>query len=298
MARARLCCVLLLVLAPAVLAAEHPAVVTPLFAWGNQPSLLDESASREVFPSLEATLSNILADAYGAAESAASRLVNINKAQADRPDVVLVVVGSQLRTSDVRQNHRTGHLKALQQLLDEASSAAVVPHVLHELQDLGMDQPADLVEQLSKATTAAKVVKCHGMSGLTEALEQDLSAPTVLLMHTQLEEGVGGTPAGLQTELHQVQAAHKAVAGLGKKQLTLYGVVPEAATLVQQRRLLANVQADVGTCGQLCQTQVKWLEGIMALGILTFASVSGLMCMYLLDTPTKFQLPKERERAQ
>jgi hypothetical protein len=39
----------------------------------------------------------------------------------------------QLRTSDVRQNHRTGHLKALQQLLDEASSAAVVPHVLHEV---------------------------------------------------------------------------------------------------------------------------------------------------------------------
>lgn len=99
----------------------------------------------------------------------------------------------------------------------------------------------------------AQVVKCHGMSGLTEALEQDLSSPTVLLMHTQLEEGVGGTPAGLQAELQQVQAAHQAVAGLNKKQLTLYGVVPEAATLVQQRRLLANVQADVGTCGQLCQ---------------------------------------------
>jgi hypothetical protein len=53
----------------------------------------------QVFPSLGATLSNILADAYGAAESAASRLVNINKAQADRPDVVLVVVGSQVTNS-------------------------------------------------------------------------------------------------------------------------------------------------------------------------------------------------------
>jgi hypothetical protein len=122
-----------------------------------------------------------------------------------------------------------------------------------------------------------QVVKCHGMSGLTEALEQDLSAPTVLLMHTQLDEGVGGTPAGLQTELQQVQAAHKAVAGLGKKQLTLYGVVPEAATLVQQRRLLANVQADVGTCGQLCQVST-W--GSTAVGYTRLACVGQVAAVH------------------
>jgi hypothetical protein len=158
----------------------------------------------QVFPSLGATLSNILADAYGAAESAASRLVNINKAQAERPDVVLVVVGSQvtyplaadactchaatcspdapappaslplvqLRTSDVRQNHRTGHLKALQQLLDEASSAAVVPHVLHEVRStppiskpLPCTVPLTGAWQASSNTTACDMFICqHGGS--------------------------------------------------------------------------------------------------------------------------------------
>jgi hypothetical protein len=41
------------------------------------------------------------------------------------------------------------------------------------------------------------------------------------------------------------------------------------------------------------QTQVKWLEGILAAFILCAAAVAGMSCLYLLDTPTRFEKAKE-----
>jgi hypothetical protein len=250
-----------------------------------------------VFPDLRTTISNILADAFDAADTAASNLFNKEQAQSSPPEVVLVVLGSQMRTSDVRQHKRTGSLVELQQVLDEAASAVVMPHVLHELQDLDITEAPNLSEQLSQASKSAQVRECHGISELPSLLQADTSGPSVLLLRTEADaEQPPGSRGALQAELSQVRAVHEAVKASGKKHLTLYGVQPEATLDAAYRRRLQGVSADVGTCGQLCMTQVKWLEGIMALAIITVAAASGLMCIYMLDTPTKFQLPKERER--
>jgi hypothetical protein len=43
---------------------------------------------------------------------------------------------------------------------------------------------------------------------------------------------------------------------------------------------------------------VRWLEGIIALGLISLASLSGLMCMYVLNTPTRFKSAKEAGRSE
>ena len=70
--------------------------------------------------------------------------------------------------------------------------------------------------------------------------------------------------------------------------------------LQSARRTLQAVAAasGYGACDALCQTQVQWLQGIFAAAILVVAALSGMSCLYLLDTPTRFQAPKDAARAE
>lgn len=64
---------------------------------------------------------------------------------------------------------------------------------------------------------------------------------------------LSGSPEAVAAELRQVQDAHNQAAQLGKRLVTIYAAVPDDASMAPARRRLQGVQADVGTCGQLCQ---------------------------------------------
>lgn len=95
--------------------------------------------------------------------------------------------------------------------------------------------------------------------------------------------GLAGTPEAVAAELQQVQEAHNTVAQMGKRQLTIYAAVPEAAEVAQARRRLQGVQADVGTCGQLCQVRCLYngclgsssKRPVRATGLLTWMTGPG-----------------------
>jgi hypothetical protein len=105
----------------------------------------------------------------------------------------------------------------------------------------------------------AQVVGCSegDVSSLHEALQAKQQGTHLVVLCTETPKpNQAGTPEAVAAELQQVQEAHDTVAQTGKRQLTIYAAVPEAAEVAQARRRLQGVQADVGTCGQLCQVRL------------------------------------------
>lgn len=98
---------------------------------------------------------------------------------------------------------------------------------------------------------------------LSAQLQSLGSSPAVVLLCTRIDSSITGSAAGLAAELQQLCEAHSAVAALNKRQITLYAPRPDAADILQQRRLLQAANTDVGTCGQLCQVSggtLSWLR--------------------------------------
>lgn len=104
--------------------------------------------------------------------------------------------------------------------------------------------------------TALQVVGCLAGSGssLEEVLAEQTQSPRMVVLCTQPPSpSASGSPQAVALELQQVQEAHDRLAQLGKRHVTIYAAVPDGAGAVPTHRQLQGVQADVGTCGQLCQ---------------------------------------------
>eukprot|EP00879_Flechtneria_rotunda_P023177 GHRR01024503.1.p1 GENE.GHRR01024503.1~~GHRR01024503.1.p1 ORF type:complete len:288 (+),score=78.80 GHRR01024503.1:137-1000(+) len=261
-----------------VLASSHPtAITTPLIAWGNERYLTADQGSTvsyKVHNGLYENLGRMINSAVGRSTGETHEWLNTQMLQQHAPEVVLVVLGSQLKSSDFHGKAKQGLLWPLKLAVDAAKSSVAAPYMLQEA--LTRDSQQLLVQQLA-ITTQAQVIGCGGhleSAVLSATLQQLGEEPTVLMVCTSIAAESTGTPEGLAVELQQLQDAHAAVAALGKRQITVYAVQPHAAS-TQQRRVLQASNADVGICGPLCQTQVKWLEGILAAFILVFAALAG-----------------------
>lgn len=101
----------------------------------------------------------------------------------------------------------------------------------------------------------AQVVGCSEQSyrSLDEAVQELGGGPAVVILCTQVDSSVAGSPAGIEEELQQLLQAHNAVAGRSKRQITMYASRPNSPHTLQQRRLMQAADGDVGVCGQLCQ---------------------------------------------
>ncbi|WIA08963.1 hypothetical protein OEZ85_008378 [Tetradesmus obliquus] len=281
-------------------ASAVPAITAPLFSWANEKYLSAAGqASRtsyQVYGDFSSTLKGLITSAVSHGSEIPSQLdwLDMQAVQQQGPEVVLVVLGNQLKTSHLRSKAAQSMLAPLQRLMDKAESSISVPYVMHDV-SAALGNREKGVQELTAGLDKTIVVGCEG--GSEQSIESALQAvgeePHVIITCTQVQEGSAGTPQAVAAELQQLQEAHDAVAALNKRQLTVYAVQPDASALVQQRRRLQSSNADVGVCGQLCQTQVKWLEGILAAFILTLAAFSGMCCLYMLDTPTRFEKPKE-----
>lgn len=111
--------------------------------------------------------------------------------------------------------------------------------------------------------STSQVVGCAADSSdsLDSALKAQQQGPhMVVLCTTPPSLTAAGTPEAVAAELQQLQQAHDKVAQLGKRQLTVYAAVPEASAGVPVQRQLRSLQADVGTCGQLCQVRTSLLR--------------------------------------
>jgi hypothetical protein len=119
-----------------------------------------------------------------------------------------------------------------------------------------------LLHTVSLATTQVVGCAADSSDSLDLAIKaQQQGAHLVILCTTPPSPAAAGTPDAVAAELQQLQQAHDKVAQLGMRQLTVYAAVPEASAGMPMQRQLRSVQADVGTCGQLCQVSGSLLLG-------------------------------------
>ncbi|KAI8470636.1 MAG: hypothetical protein J3K34DRAFT_419821 [Monoraphidium minutum] len=298
-------CLVLVLAVAACLVRADTAVSTPLMAWSSEGLFSTEagSAALEAVSDLKAFLGDLIEGVVrpaGAEAPAAPLLDAAALAEGSAPEVVLVLLGSELRTSDLRRKRAA----PLQALVDAARSSLAVPYVLHpfERPALSAGELRDALEaRLPHKLETAGCGEGRGLHELPELLPAG-AGPRVVLGCTA---GGGGGSDGVAGELEQVRAAHDAVAALGRRLVTLYAVAPGAAALelagggggAEQRRRLAAVGVGPYTvCDAVCRTQVKWLEGMLALLLVIVAALSGMCCLGVLDTPTRFESPKDSQR--
>ncbi|KAG2437275.1 hypothetical protein HXX76_005934 [Chlamydomonas incerta] len=224
-----------------------------------------------------------------------------HKLQGVESSTVVVFVGNQLDAADMRS--RTEAIDALSGLINAAPASLVMPYTVSK----GASIRESVCGKLDTAGVQHEVVACKARS---EDLKADVAAALakgngakkhVVMVCSNVDAALEGTNAGLAAEVEQLQQVQAAVDGAGIDSVVVYSSqsAPRAADLAAQagkRRSLLATYTGFGpytSCGTLCQTQVRWLEAMLAVLFMALASCAGLLCLYVLDTPTRFESAKE-----
>jgi len=286
---------------------------------------------------------------FGGATSSSSSSTSSSSSSTSSSSSVIVVLGTQLRTGDLRSGAVMAPLNAL---VRRSGSAAVLPHVAHEaaaaaaeggcrakaaarLQAAAAGVSSHVfgcgasVDSAASASEAAAVLAAAGWTAgsrplLLIACTPDAGADgdggdgdgeraaakgddarAMAAAHDALAAALGEGAAhvgvlavrprkdgerrrcrGRSLQQHQQQRVDEVVAGAAE---VVGGGLGAAAAAAARPSLGANGQYD--TCDARCQSQVKWLQGIMAAGVMTTALVGGLTSLNALQGPSRFEKP-------
>lgn len=299
---------LLAALAPCLaysIAVSHPDTFSPLIAWSNSGVFSNGDASSVLYEVLgtEALAASLVHGASGSPDDLTSKLM---RPTSDHLNAVIIYAGSQVDASTFR---KVGSASKLQALLESADSSLVVPYskiggaVLQktlartlsnldassfQLQTVGCDETAD-TDNLGQQVAASL---------------QETSALQVVLVCPSADDD-----QSLESELQMLESIQEAVEASELKYIMLYASQVSAGGGHGRALLQAGTEAGSATltytgfgayteCGQLCQVQVRWLEGMLSVVFLALASLAGLTCLLVLNTPTRFEALKDSAAAQ
>jgi len=303
---------MMLALACASLLALTGALATevftsPLLLWSNQDGVVGRGSGAQV-------MYNVLSDAEGATTNAvlgllgqggySTDLVNLQTA-AHKGLSVVIFAGSQLSSSDLRQ----GKAVRLSDVLDSSASSLVLPFA----ESQSHNSASSLLKSLEDAGLTVKTVGCGHQAALdlTTEISSALasSGPSVVLVCPSVDRALSNTQAGLEQELEQLLMVQEVVDAAEVKHVSVYlslgttqgglhrrRALQQAAPTPSPSRVVKEPLKGFGpytTCGTLCQTQVRWLEALLAVLFMALAICSGLTCLNVLNTPTRFELPTD-----
>jgi hypothetical protein len=260
-------------------------------------------------------------------------------ADAKTTNNVIVVLGSHLRTADLRSGSVMAPLHAL---VRSAGSAAVLPHV-----DAGSSGSGGC-----RARAAARLAKEHpegrafvfGCGGKEDAAASpaeasavlaaagwtpEESASPVLLIACTTSEADAAADASAMAAAHDQLAA---ALSSSSARVSVLAVRPGGGQEANGGRRRLHVQDEVAgveevaaaagaggaggalsaggrpvarsssgggatqydTCDARCQSQVKWLQGMLAGGVMLVALAGGLTSLGALQGPSRFEKPHEQ----
>ncbi|EFJ44156.1 hypothetical protein VOLCADRAFT_106533 [Volvox carteri f. nagariensis] len=294
---------LFLLLLAAVVNAENLGISAPVMAWSNRAVFAKgKHVSYEVFPDVEQVATDLVLGVLGKAEASDFGVHGLSgeALSSEEPRTVVAFIGSQLDAADMRS--RSDAVRSLDDVLSGAVSSLALPYSISK----GDSIHETLCTKLDSAGIQHEVVGCSGPStdiklDVAAALAKGSNAKLhVVLVCSQIEDAQKGTNAGLSSEVEQLMAVQAAVKEANVNHVLVYATetMPTTDLLAngsKRRSLLAPLTGfgPYTTCGPLCQTQVRWLEGMLAVLFLALASCAGLVCLYVLDTPTRFEAPNK-----
>uniref|UniRef100_A0A7S0V4Y6 Protein BIG1 n=1 Tax=Polytomella parva TaxID=51329 RepID=A0A7S0V4Y6_9CHLO len=286
----------LLMLLPVALAASKSSMIgvsSPLIIWSSSDKNVKASrVSYEVLSDVEGVASDFVLSAIGKEKGDADMTPYLIGAD---DGVVAVFLGKELDTSDLRSSSAVTTLK---HILDDASSSIVFPYAASKgsIKD-------SLVNSLTASDVKFRMVNCEADASeknLKSAIKSALKQKPRVLLICPAVSAIPNSDEALESEMHQLTVTEKALHGVNH--MVMYSSAPEllsqvdiSISEVRRRSLLADFSGfgNYTTCGTLCQVQVRWLEALLAVLFMAIAACSGLFCLYILDTPTRFQVAKD-----
>lgn len=287
-------------------------IVTPMLLWSNKAIIGNGAglqSSYEAVPDAQAFASQLVLGALGQAAQAAdqvdlSHLLQLSKASTADAPAVFVYVGHQLDASDIRR--RSSGVAGLAGIVASAASSIMLPYAqMAHLDLLEKSVQRAVIEQLEQAGVAHKAIGC-GLpdTSLLSAMADVM--PDVAAQRMRVVVVCSSVPGDVQDdqslalELKEVEDIQALVARASVDYMFMLVSIPSGpstATPVMRditRGRTLTASSDVyTTCGPLCQTQVAWLQAMLFVLFGALASCSGLLCLYMLDTPTRFATPKD-----
>lgn len=260
---------------------------TPVVFWGGSDNVISSQMTVNYQVTDTVQLLKTLAPGQAAGKDAIPQLREAIKSASDK---LIVFVGNQLDTSSLRKASVKGSLTQLGEVFSDSKSAVLVPYAKFEGSSI-----VDSVGSIAKeAGLSYEVVGCEAEQDLAQATKSALSSGADVVVVCASKNGQEQSPAGVQAELIQLVSVKKAVAEQDARARFVYTAQPPHSTVVQRRSLLGYKGFGPYTaCGPLCQTQVRWLEGMLAVIVMALATCAGLTCLYVLDTPSRFEVQKE-----
>ncbi|GLI62409.1 hypothetical protein VaNZ11_005029 [Volvox africanus] len=295
----KLCAATLALCLLSVVLAEDGGLSAPILAWSNRALISEgEQVSYKVFPDVEQVTTDLVLGVLGQAQGSDFGVHGFPEESLsfDESRKVVVFIGSQLDVADMRS--RSDAISNLDGIISGAVSSLALPYTISK----GGSIIETVCTKLDSAGIKHEVVGCSAPSDIkADAVTALAEGNTVVIVCSHVEDAMKGTNAGLEAEVEQLKAIQAAVVEADVNHVLIYAIEakPETGLLAtgSKRRSLLQESAPTA-CGPLCQTQVRWLEGMLAVLFLALASCAGLVCLYVLDTPTRFESPNKDAASQ
>lgn len=311
------CSVVLLLLLPvalsSILSGPSDGAFTPLFAWSNKPYVIGPDGMKVltgmfVSPE-EQTVSLVKLAVLGRESTLGHGVLSVNDLKSERPAVVVVFAGKELLSSDLRKPAQTAAISGLKHLVEASQSSLTLSNVMSG----GESSSAfKMFHALKEDEVAVEEVNCgpEPVADFFSDLESSLSVlpgsqTRVVVVCPYEDKNSYRREDKLSSEIMQLQSVQKLLTDSGLPHVVVYASSVEADDTASARRrsMQENSASVVGfgpytTCGTRCQAQVRWLEALLAVLVLALASCAGMTCLYLIDTPTRFEQPKDETRRE
>jgi len=268
---------------------------TPLLAWSTTRQLLaqPQAASYEsagIVETLEHLSMGMLGKLAAEVSSPLAQAIQ-TKSASDPASLVVVMLGSQVDASVLRSAARKA--PQLNEMLSQAASSVILPFLTFQ----GQSFERSVATQLQQTGIDLQVVGC-GSAPIDIATEVASVLAETAVFKVLI---VCISQSSLEAEVAMVAKVQDAVQAAKRQAVFVYASQPQA---VSQRR---SLQTDSGlasafnytgfgnytSCGTLCQVQVRWLEGMLAILFLAIAACSGMTCLFLMNGPSRFETAKE-----
>lgn len=101
---------------------------------------------------------------------------------------------------------------------------------------------------------------------------------------------------GLQADVEAFLKTYGEVRGLAPKHVAVFATDPteaRRAAAARRRLVLQKRQPDAPLCDAACRTKATLWETLFVAITLLIVLVSGLCCLIAVDTPDRFEVPKD-----
>jgi len=291
---------------------QDTSLSVPAFLWSDQ-SYLDGThrTNYQTLPA-ESVLKGLLQGLVQASNGTAS--------DARQPTLLLAYIGQQIRSKHLGGPEPfESALTSLKDVLSVSESSVVLPHVTLAAKRAHL--AVTLQQGLSRAAYEGARIGHVAVAGpcvaaLAETEIIDLADVKIYLEKRAAERGEGITDVlivcssalaggelteadGLVREVKELIEVHEAVQETAPDYLAAYLTDPsDGGRLARTHRVLQALNADPSagnatTCNQLCKTKAVIIESALIGLLLIVIMLCGLSCEFNLDTPTKFDTPRE-----